>query len=172
MISIIVAADKNRAIGAKNRIPWRLSHDRVLLKNLTLDHTVILGRKSYDSMVWYYDKSGRPMPGKVYIVVTRNADYKPARDNARVAYSVGEALEVARSLGDETIQVIGGGEIFKAALPMAERIYYVEVDTIVEEPDAHFPVIDKDEWAEASRQHHPRDERNEYDSELVVFERK
>lgn len=171
MISMIVAADKNRAIGAKNRIPWRLRDDLVMLKQLTLGHTVILGRKSYDSMVGYYDKSGRPMPGETYIVVTRNAEYKPARENAKVAGSVEDALEIARSIGDEMVFVIGGGDIFAAFFPFAEKIYMTEVATEIDDADAYFPELSTNEWREVSREHYKKDDRNEFDHDFVVYER-
>jgi dihydrofolate reductase len=171
MISIIVAADKNGAIGAENKIPWRLRDDLVMLKQLTLGHTVILGRKSYDSMVWYYTKSGRPMPGKMYIVVTRNPKYQPARDNARVAHSVDEAIDIARTLGDESILVIGGGAIFSDALPQTDRIYFTEVQTKIDNADAHFSPPDSSQWREVSREYHVKDDRNEFDYDEVVYER-
>ena len=71
-ISIIAAMDEKRGIGKDNKIPWHLKDDLVKLKRLTKDHIVILGRKSYESMVFYYNRTGRPMPGKLYIIVTRD----------------------------------------------------------------------------------------------------
>lgn len=95
-ISIIVAMDEKRGIGKENRIPWHIKEDLIKLKDLTRDHVVILGRKTYDSMVWYYNKSGKPMPGKLYIVVTHDKNYKPIRQNSTVVHSVEEALEIAK----------------------------------------------------------------------------
>jgi dihydrofolate reductase len=172
MISSIVAADLNGAIGVKNRIPWRLRDDLVRLKKLTLGHTVILGRKSYDSMVGYYDVSGRPMPGRTYIVVSRDTDYKPAHDTDRVAHSIDEAMAVAKELGDEDILVIGGGEIYKATLPFIDRVYLTQVQTKVSDPDASFPVLSEEEWIEHSRTHHPKDDRNEFDHDVIIYERR
>lgn len=171
MINIIVAADKKRAIGAKNRIPWRLRDDLVMLKQLTLGHTVILGRKSFDSMVGYYNKSGRPMPGKIYIVVTRNLNYTPARDNAVATHSIEEAITKAEDLGDESIFVIGGGDIFAVSIPYVDKIYLTEVATSIGNPDAFFPELDVAKWREVSRVHRPKDDRNEYDHDIVVYER-
>jgi dihydrofolate reductase len=171
MIAMVVATDTRGAIGRENKIPWRLRSDLVKLRKLTLDHTVILGRKTYDSMVAYYNKSGRQMPGKMYIVVTRNADYKPARENARIVHSVQAALDLAKQLNDENIMVIGGGAIFTALLPVADRIYLTEVQTEVE-GDSYFPKLDRREWHEISHEHHQKDEKNEYDFDLMVLERK
>jgi dihydrofolate reductase len=138
-ISIIAAMDEKRGIGKNNKIPWHIKDDLVKLKNLTKDHVVILGRKTYESMVWYYDKSGRPMPGKVYLVVTRDKDYKPDRDNAAVVHSLEEAFKESRKYyvlsskyeaKDKKIQntehevfVIGGGQIFQEVLPLANKLY-------------------------------------------------
>ena len=109
-VSIIAAMDQKRGIGKDNKIPWRIKEDLVHLKGLTLGKIVILGRKSYDSMAWYYNKTGNPMPGKLYIVVTRDKDYKPARENATVVHSLEEAISFARpgraKLGE--VFVIGG----------------------------------------------------------------
>lgn len=124
-ISIIVAMDERRGIGKDNKIPWHIRDDLIKLKTLTKDHVVILGRKTYDSMVWYYIKSGKPMPGKLYIVITHDKSYKPARDNAQVAHSLEEAISFARShlARLEEIFIIGGGQIFEQALPLADKLY-------------------------------------------------
>jgi dihydrofolate reductase len=172
VIAIVVAADTQGAIGVKNKIPWRIKSDLIRLSKLTRDHTVILGRKSYDSMVWYYNKSGNRMPGACYIVVTHDPHYKPARENARIAHSVPSAIDLARTLGDDTILVIGGGSIFKEALPFADRIYLTEVQTTIEgDIDAYFPKPSPTEWHEVSREHFNKDERDEYDTELIILEK-
>nr|AIA15161.1 Dihydrofolate reductase [uncultured bacterium] len=169
MIALIVAVDKQGVIGREHMIPWRLRDDLIKLKELTAGRAVILGRKTYDSMLTYYDRSGRPMPGALYIVVTRNRSYKPARDNATVAHSIEDAIEAAENFGDD-IMVIGGEQIFTAMLPCAQRIYLTEVQTVAA-GDAHFPVIDKKLWWEISREHHSKDVHNDHDYDFVVFER-
>jgi len=170
MISIVVAADKNGVIGRENKIPWRLRDDLVMLRNLTLDHTVILGRKTYQSMEGYYDKSGRPMPGRTYIVVSREG-YTPLRDNAKVVSSIDEALELAKKLGDKAVFVIGGGGIFAGILPYTDRIYLTEVQAEVE-GDVFFPKLKMEAWREVSREHHTKDDRNQYDYDVMVLERR
>lgn len=142
-VSIIAAMDRKRGIGKENRIPWHIKEDLVHLKSLTLGQVVVLGRKSYDSMVGYYNKTGRPMPGKLYIVVTRDKDYKPARENATVVHSLEEAISFARShlakLGDAgEVFVVGGAQIFQQAINLADKLYL----TIVEgeyDADTFFP---------------------------------
>ena len=162
-ISIIVAMDEKRGIGKNGKIPWYIRDDLIKLKSLTKDHIVILGRKTYDSMIWYYDRSGKPMPGMLYIVITRDEKYKPARDNATVAQSVENAIKIAKeeqghssviastsaSLSinsakqsqvegiasspstslriprndNNEVFIIGGGQIFQQALPLADKLY-------------------------------------------------
>src|SRR3972149_8866555 len=116
-ISIIVSISRNRVIGKGNRLLWHLKEDLVRLKNLTFGRTVILGRKTYESMAGYYDESGRPMPGKMYIVLTHDKQYRPARDNAAVAYSLEEAFSLAEQQREDEIFVIGGQQVFEQALP-------------------------------------------------------
>ncbi|MEK7534395.1 MAG: dihydrofolate reductase [Patescibacteria group bacterium] len=162
-ISIIVAMDEKRGIGKDNKIPWHIKEDLVKLKNLTKDRVVILGRITYDSMVWYYNKSGNPMPGKLYIVVTHDKNYKPVRDNSVAVNSLEDALEIAKekqghsfviasevplsgakrsnlkSMGlprryaprndnNKEIFIIGGGQIFQQALPLADKLYLTIVE--------------------------------------------
>jgi|SRR5688572_3191662 len=171
MIAIVVATDKNGAIGRANRIPWHIRSDFIRLANLTRGKTVIVGRRSYESMVWYYNKSGKKMPGNCYIVVTRDTTYTPAHDNARVAHSIAEALAISQSLGEE-VYVIGGGSIFAAALPAADRIYLTEVQTKLDgNVDAYFKIPDMSQWHEIAREHHQKNEHDEYDTEVITLEK-
>ena len=141
-ISIIAAMDEKRGIGKNNKIPWHLKDDLIKLKRLTKNHIVILGRKTYDSMVFYYNRSGNPMPGKLYIVITHDKAYKPARENATIAQSLEEGLEVANTphsfplpqgerarvrVGEE-IFIIGGGQIFQQAFPLANKLHLTIVE--------------------------------------------
>lgn len=154
IISLIAALSENRVIGKDNRVPWRIPADLQRLKSLTLGKTVILGRKSYDSMIEYYSKSGREMPGKIYIVVTQNQDYTPARNQDVVVHSIDEAMEKASSFAStfakamadkkasadkkEEVFAIGGQQIFEQILPSADRLYLTVVHTSVD-GDAYFP---------------------------------
>lgn len=137
-ISIIAAMDEKRGIGKGGRIPWHIKEDLIRLKKLTLGNVVILGRKSYDSMCFYYDKSGREMPGKLYIVVTRNRDYKPTRSNACTVNSLESALKIVRGMKEKEVFVIGGAQIFTITMPFADKLYL----TIVKgsyQADTFFP---------------------------------
>ena len=172
MFSIVVAKAHNNVIGTKNRIPWRVRSDLVHLKNLTKDQVVILGRGSYDSMVWYYDKSGRPMPGRLYIVVTRDKSYTPARQNAVTAHSVDEALAAARQHlnNEDEAFIIGGAQLYEQMLPYADRLYITEIDAKLP-GDAYFPALNPKEWHEVAREPHQADEKNEFDYSFVTYER-
>jgi dihydrofolate reductase len=136
IISIIAALSDNRVIGKDNRVPWRIPADLHRLKSLTLGKTVILGRKSYDSMLGYYSKSGREMPGKTYIVVTTNKEYTASREQDVVVHSIDEAI--GKASGESEVFAIGGQQIFEQILPSADKLYLTVVHTSVD-GDAYFP---------------------------------
>jgi dihydrofolate reductase len=140
-ISIIVAMAKNRVIGAGNRLPWHLSSDLKRFKALTMGHHIIMGRKTFESI-------GRILPGRTSIVVTRNPGYRPA--GVLTAGNLDAALELAA--GDSEVFVIGGEQIFSAALPKARRIYLTELDR--EFPgDVFFPPLAPEQWNETAEEH-------------------
>jgi dihydrofolate reductase len=127
LISAVVAMDEKRGIGKDNRIPWHLKADLIHLKKLTQNKIVILGRKSYESMVYYYEKSGREMPAKLYAIVTRDAAYKPARSNTQVFSSPQEAVQQL-SVQEDEIFVIGGAQIFQEVFDQLNRLYITRVN--------------------------------------------
>lgn len=144
-MSLIAAMASNRVIGRDNRLPWHLSADLKRFKRLTLGHTLVMGRKTFESI-------GRPLPGRSTIVVTRQAGYAPrfAPDTVQVVHSIEEALQ--RSQGDEVF-IAGGGDIFQQTLPVADRLYL----TIIEEAfpgDAYFPEYDESQWRLVDREDH------------------
>ncbi len=169
MFSIITARSKNGIIGRNSELPWRLKADRIHLRNLTKDKTVILGRKTYDSMIEYYDRSGKTMPAKTYVVITRNHTYTPSRQSAVVVYSIDEALAKAKQLGKEAF-FIGGAHIYELALPFADRLYITEIDVELE-GDTFFPHFDINEWKEVSQKKYLKDDENEFDYTLVILDR-
>ncbi len=170
MLSIIAARSKNNVIGKDNKVPWRLKADRVLLKNLTKGKTVILGRKSYDSMVGYYDRSGATMPAQTYIVITQNQSYAPTRQGAVVVHSIEEATEKADKLGKEVF-VIGGARIYELTLPFVDRLYITEIDATID-GDTFFPFFERQDWEEVSREEHFKDDTRAYNYDFVVLDRK
>lgn len=168
---MIVATDTRGVIGQENKIPWHLRSDLVRLATWCRNHTVIVGRKSYESMQWYYQRSGKNMPGAHYIVLTRDTVYKAPATNVLPAHSVAEALTKSKELGDETILVIGGGSMYKAFLPHADRIYLTEVKTTVGEGDARFPALNPQQWHEIAREHFEASATDDFASDLITFKR-
>ena len=146
-LTLIAAVAKNGVIGTDNRLPWHLPADLKHFKALTTGRTVIMGRKTWESLPELF----RPLPGRQNIVVTRNAGYRAA--GAVVATSLPAAL--AATTGEEAF-VIGGAELYKAALSLARRLQLTEIDAAFD-GDTLFPAIDPREWREAAREAH-RDE--------------
>ncbi len=141
-ISLIVAAATNRVIGRRGRLPWKISADMKHFKNITMGKPIIMGRKTYQSI-------GVALPGRTNIVVTNNPTIQ--NPELKKAKSVHEALKIAKAEGGPEVMVIGGGQIYEATLPIANRIYLTEVHAKVE-GDAWFPHIDKGLWTEVCRE--------------------
>jgi dihydrofolate reductase len=142
-LALIAAVARNGVIGAGNALPWRLPEDLRRFKALTLGHSVIMGRRTFDSL-------GRALPGRQNIVVTRQAGF--AAPGIDVAHSLEAALALVRDR--PPAWCIGGGELFRAALPLAARleITWIEADIA---GDAFFPPVDWSQWREAAREDHP-----------------
>jgi dihydrofolate reductase len=142
-LSAIVAMAANRCIGKDNTLPWRLPADLKRFKQLTLGHTLIMGRKTYESI-------GRPLPGRTTIVVTRQRDYAP--EGVRVAHSLEQALELAR--GDDEVFIAGGADLYRQALERVRRLYLTRIDR--EYPgDTFFPELELSGWRLVTEEHHP-----------------
>ena len=139
-IVLVVAAAENGVIGQDGKIPWHISEDMKRFKALTMGHTVVMGRKTWDSL------PRKPLPGRANVVVTRQKDWRA--DGAVTAASLGEAM--AGTSG--TVMVIGGGEIYATALPMATRIELTEVHQAFD-GDAKFE-FDRSGWVETARESH------------------
>jgi len=148
-VTLVAAVARNGVIGADGDIPWRLPGELRMVKELTMGHVLVMGRRTYDSI-------GRPLPGRTTVVVTRQADWQPPGglpSTVRVAGSVEEALTLGAGIDDEVF-VFGGGQVYADALPRADRLRISWVDV---EPagDAYFPEVDWARWRETSREEHP-----------------
>ena len=153
MLTLLVAAAENNAIGLNGQLPWRLPADLQRFKRHTLGHPVLMGRKTWESL-------GRPLPGRANVVVSRQPGL--LLPGAQVFTDVGEALAYARQLPDDgEVFGIGGGELYRLLLPLADRILLTRVHTTVA-GDAFFPELDPAEWREVSREPHPADERHAF----------
>ena len=158
-LSIIVAMAKTRVIGANNAIPWHLPAELKMFKTLTMGHHIIMGRKTWESI-------GRLLPGRTTVVVTRQHDYRIA--GAIVVSTFDDAI--AACSNDDEIFVIGGAQLFVAALPRTDRIYLSEIDAEIE-GDTYMPDLDLARWNTHSVAEHAPDDKNRYGYKLTVYDR-
>ena len=158
-LSLIVALDRNFAIGRDGLMPWHLPDDLKRFKALTLGKPVLMGRKTALAIA-------RDLPGRTNLVMTRG-DTAPFAGQ-RVVHSLDEAIEIA---GDAELAVIGGGEVFTLALPRATRMHLTWIDTAVDGADAFFPRFDAREWKETARVAHAADARHDHAFEFVDYVR-
>lgn len=163
IISLIVAASENNAIGKNNQLLWHLPKDMKFFKNTTWAMAVAMGRKTFESM------GSKPLPGRKNIVITRQPGWKA--EGVSVVRSVDEAVALAAELDYKEIFIIGGGEIFMIAFDKAHKIFMTRVHTELE-GDIFFPVIEKKEWNLVSSIFNPADEKHPYTFTFEVWERK
>ena len=164
-LAIIVAVADNGVIGRDNALPWKLPEDMRHFKQMTMGKPVIMGRKTFESI-------GKALPGRTNIVITRNGAFAAA--GARCVSSLEEALQVAeQTLSMEPAEeavVIGGSEIYRVTLPLADRLYITEVHASVE-GDAVLTGVEWDDWREVRREHYVAQAPNPYDYSFVFYER-
>lgn len=155
-ISIVVAFDRNRAIGVDNTLPWHLPDDLRRFKALTLGKPILMGRRTAESL-------GRALPGRRNLVLTRSG--RPPFDGMEAVASIDDAL--ARVHGAPELAVIGGGDVFAAMLPRATALHLTQVHAAVTRADAWFPPFDERAWREVAREHHPADARHAFAFDFV-----
>jgi dihydrofolate reductase len=167
-ISIIAAVATNGVIGRDGKLPWHLSKDLRRFKRLTMGHTLVMGRRTWESI-------GRPLPGRRTVVVTRQANYQIDADNVQVAAGLDDALDIARAAGDDETFIVGGAELYRAAIPLADRLYFTEVAADVD-GDTYFPLnldsFDWDSWENVETEAHEADAQNDYAFIFVTFQRR
>ncbi len=163
-ISLIVALAENGLIGRAGDLPWRMRSDLARFKTLTLEHTVIAGRKTHESIV---RRVGGPLPGRRTVVVTRQAGYRA--EGCSVVHSWEEALSVVR--GEDEVFVIGGAEIYALALPYVDRLHLTRVGATLD-GDVHFPALNPLEWRLLAAEPHASGEQDEYPWTFELLERK
>ncbi|MEZ4974843.1 MAG: dihydrofolate reductase [Cyclobacteriaceae bacterium] len=164
-ISLIAALSQNRVIGKNNDLPWRLPDDMKYFMETTSGHHVIMGRKNYDSL----PEKFKPLPNRINIVVTRQRDFKAA--GCEIVHSIEEGVEIGRKAEERELFIIGGAEIYKASLAVADRLYLTEIEAIIE-GDTYFPEINPSEWSEVSRKRHEADQKHKHAFDFVVYDRK
>jgi len=142
-VSLIAAMARDRIIGVRNTLPWRLPEDLQHFRKLTTGHPVIMGRKTFESL-------GRPLPDRANIVISR--DRQLALTGCQVSHSLPDAIQLNAHATE--VFIIGGAQIYQQAMPLAQRIYLTEIDLAVDHADAWFPQIDKTIWHEEQRESH------------------
>jgi len=158
-VSIIVAMARNRVIGRDNAMPWHLPAELKYFKRVTMGKPIIMGRKTFESI-------GRPLPGRHNIVVTRDRGY--AQAGVTVVHGLPEAIAAAGDV-DEVV-IVGGAELYRQALPMADRLYLTEIESETE-GDTWFPQIRQGDWREVSRERRRKDPNNPFDLTWIVLDR-
>ncbi len=157
-LELVAALDLNNAIGFNNAMPWHLPDDLKFFKQITLDKTVLMGRKTFLSI-------GRPLPKRRNIILTRDTGFNAA--GIEVVHHLEEALAL-----EPNLMVIGGGEVYSLALPHAAKLHLTFVNTRVASADVFFPSWNALEWQETSRVAHGIDEKHAFNFEWVTLERK
>jgi dihydrofolate reductase len=156
-LEMIAAVDSNLAIGFGNAMPWHLPDDLKYFKRVTLEKTVLMGRKTFLSI-------GRALPKRRNLVLTRDTNF--TADGVEIVHGLDQALAL-----EPNLMVIGGGEIYTLALPLASAMHLTFVDTRVENADAYFPKYNQDQWQEVSRIHHDADEKHAFGFDWVTLTR-
>lgn len=189
-IALIAAVAENRVVGDQGQLPWRLPADLRYFKSVTEGKVVIMGRVTYDSI-------GKPLPNRKNFVVTRQADPSRFHETCHIFNTLSEAISAARIVCEDEgtqeidligqcddgpcndeidrvekreIMIIGGAQIYREALPLADRIYLTQVHA-TPKGDAYFPALNLNEWKQVSHERHVADEKNQYDYSFVVLDR-
>lgn len=166
-ISIVSAMTKGRVIGCNGNMPWYQPADLSRFKGLTTGYTVIMGRKTFESL------DSKPLPNRLNIVISREwKELGKKYPELVFVPSLVEALACEKVLGEDEVFIIGGGELYRSALPIADKMYLTIIDAGEIAGDTFFPEYSDDEWDEDSRVYFTKDERNEFDMRFVTLYRK
>ena len=163
IISFIVAASENNAIGRQNKLPWQLPEDMKFFKRTTMGKPVMMGRKTYESL-------GTPLPGRTNIVLSK-AHNLALPEGVLLYDDINAAVAALQNEPTDEAFIIGGGMVFKEAMDIADRIYMTRVHTEVADADAFFPDIDHTHWKLVREEHHTADEKHLYAFTFQQFER-
>lgn len=159
-ISLIAAVATNNAIGKNNELLWHLSSDFKHFKITTSDHFILMGRKTFESFP-------KPLPNRTHLIITRQKEY-PVPENCFIFQTIEEAIAFAQSKNQETLYVIGGAEIYKQTLSIADELIITHVKAAFDGADAFFPEI-PEEWNILSEEIHKADEKNDYDFTIITY---
>jgi dihydrofolate reductase len=165
ILSLIVAASENNAIGKDNRLLWKLPNDMKYFKNTTWAMPVIMGRKTFESL------DNQVLPGRFNIIITHQKDWQPGVAGVQVADSLERAIELAKETDCKESFVIGGGQLFAESITIADKIYLTRVFVTID-GDAYFPAIDEGKWKMISHLDFSTDEKHAYAYSFQVWQRK
>ena len=161
MLTIIAATSENNALGKDNQLVWHLPDDFKRFKSLTSGHFIVMGRKTFESFP-------KPLPNRTHIIITRQADYE-VPEGCFVASNLTKAIALCPK--NEEVFIIGGGEIYKQSIDLAQKIELTKVHTTVE-ADTFFPEIDLEKWQLVFEEFHPKDEKHNFDFTFQTFVKK
>jgi dihydrofolate reductase len=162
IISAIVAISENHAIGKNNQLPWHLPEDLKFFKRTTIGKPVLMGRKTYESL-------GRPLPGRLNIVLSRGEVALP--EGVLLYHSLEDGIEKLKDTECEEVFIIGGGQIFEESMNIIDRLYITEVYTTIEDATAFFPEVDHTHWKLVWEEKHTADKKHQYDYTFKQYER-
>ena len=160
MITLVVALGRNREIGKDNQLLWHMPKDLQHFKDITSGHPIVMGRKTYESI-------GKPLPNRTNIVVSRKQNW--FEEGILIVGSLKEALKFAKKIDDE-VMVIGGADIFKQTIEVADKLQVTLVDESFE-ADTFFPIINEKDWALVAEEKHEKDEKNSFNFSFKTYER-
>jgi dihydrofolate reductase len=161
ILTFIAAIGKNNELGKNNNLVWRLPADLQHFHERTMGHTIIMGRKTFESI-------GRILPNRRHIIITRDKNY--LRHSVDVVHSLEEALDLVKNNKDEVF-IIGGAEIFKQAMDLADRLDITHIEAEDKNADTFFPEIIPAMWKEISHEEHKKDEKNPLDYTFSIYEK-
>ena len=164
ILSLIVAASENNAIGKNNLLLWHLPNDLKFFKNTTWAMPVAMGRKTFESL------GNKPLNGRLNIVITRQKDFTAA--GIAVVNNLDDAIFLAQQHDYKELMILGGGEIYKQSIDKADKIYITRVHAIFDDADTFFPEIDENKWKLISNQDFFADEKHAYDYSFQLWEKK
>jgi len=164
ILSLVVAASTNNAIGKNGELLWHLPNDMKFFKNVTWAMPVAMGRKTFDAL------GNKPLNGRLNVVITRQKDF--TAQGIAVVSNINDAEFLAHQQDYKELMIIGGGEIYRQSISKADKIYITRVHAVFEDADAFFPEIDETKWQLTSNQDFFKDEKHAYDYSFQLWERK
>ena len=162
IISQIVAASLNNVIGINNGLPWHMPIDSAYFKEKTWGHHIVTGRRNYEA-------ERKALPGRINIVLTRNKDFQIP--DGIVVHQLAEAIEIAKNAGEKELFIVGGEEIYSLAMEITDRIFLTRIHAEIE-GDTFYPELSLETWKEVSKKMNFKDDKNPYDYDFIIYERR